>query len=1045
MKFVEFALKNSLLVNLISLLIIVVGIFSMVNLRKEAFPPVDYDIVTITTVYSGAPAEDVEKFVTIPIEKEIKGISGIKELTSKSEEGISEIGITIDPRTKDKKQVIDDIERAVDRVKNLPAGVKDEPDIFKIRSKEIPILEISLTGTANEFEKRYYAEALEDVLLNVNGVSKIRRISWLDPEFHVEVDPEKLKDFHVSINEVMQALATKNITLPGGKIKSATQERNIRTTADFASADEIGNVSIRANDSGNWLRVKDVAQVSSGFADGQFIARTNGERSLGLVVIKNETGDIIQVVDKVRQELDAFKEEMPDNISVSVANDLSYYVKRRLGVLQSNGLLGFVLVVIVLFLFLDPIPAIITALGIPIAFFMTFFIMNWAGISINLVSMLGLIIVLGMLVDDGIIVSENVYRYIEQGLPPREAAIRGTSEVIAPVTSTIITTFAAFAPLFFIPDVIGKFIKEIPVVVIIALSASLMEAFIILPSHLADFIKIKKDQDGKPIIKSGQKQKWFKGIQNFYVRILTRAIKHRYKVIAGLIIASVLIVVFAVSIYKIKVILFTGAGIEEFSIRAEAPQGTSLEYMEELIRPVERLVASLDKTELDSYRSYVGSISEHQGFDPNAKNGSHLAQITVFLTPMQKRDRGPKEIIDSLRSRLGEIPGFNKLYFYSPKEGPPIGNAVEVGIKGEKFEVSQKIAETMVKYLETIDGVSDVAMNYELGKKELRIMVDEEKAKKYNLTAEDIASTVRHAFNGGVATTVKPLKAEDEIEVIVRFPPKDRRDLKDFEKIFVLNKLGNLVPLSSVSTIEEKDGVYAITHLDGKRVIWVTANVDGENTTSLKVNQALQEKFKNVNVDHPGYFLKYGGEYEEQKETLANLLFSLVIALLLIFIILTAQFGSLIQPLIVMLAIPFGILGILVAFMAHGLSLSFFALMGAVGLTGVVVNDSIVLVDFVNQLRKSGHDRLDSLIEAGRTRLRPILMTSITTIAGLVSVAYGIGGGDPFLKPMGLAIIWGLFFSTALILIVIPCIYAIIDDWSMKTLRKPIVKMSGKV
>jgi len=457
-----------------------------------------------------------------------------------------------------------------------------------------------------------------------------------------------------------------------------------------------------------------------------------------------------------------------------------------------------------------------------------------------------------------------------------------------------------------------------------------------------------------------------------------------------------------------------------------------------------RLLQSKDDDELDSYRSYIGEIGEEFGFDPNAKRGSHFAQVTVYLTPSQGRDRTQQEIMDSIRPKLDDIKGFEKIYFYAQKEGPPTGSAIEVGIKGDNFEVSNKIADKIVNFITNIKGTSDISKNYLYGKKDLRVVVDEEKAKKYYLTIDDVASTVRSTFYGGKATAVKQLKAEDEIDVLVRFPKAYRNNMEVFNEIFVENKLGNLVPLKSVARIEEKEGLFTVTHLDGKRVIWVTGNVDGKDATSYSVNEEMRKEFSGIEEKYPGYTLKFGGEYEEQKETQANLMFSLIVALFLIFVILTAIFGSIIQPFIVMTAIPFGMLGIIIAFMLHGRPLTFFALMGAVGLTGIVVNDSVVLVDFINRLRKSGKERRESLIEGGKTRLRPVLMTTITTIGGLVSVAYGIGGGDPFLKPMGLSIIWGLFFATALTLIMVPVLYAIVDDFAEKILHMQTIKKNGK-
>lgn len=1034
----QFSVRNSLLVNLISVFIVLCGCVSMFNMRREAFPPVDYDIVTISTIYPGAPTEDVEKFITIPLEKEIKAVSGLEEIVSTSDEGLSTIAITLDPGVYDKKKVITDIQRAVDRVKTLPSGVED-PEVIELATREFPVLEISLSGVVSEEVRRQYAEDLEEELLDLKGVAQVRRYGWRDKEFWVEVDPDKLRNYHVALSEIMSALRTRNVTIPGGQLITPTDEFNIRTTGEFRTAEEIGQVIIRANDLGNWLRVKDVANVQETFEDAISLAKIDGNPTNAMVVVKGEQADAIKVVANVKQVIENFEKRLPEGMIISTTNDFSYYVKRRLGVLKNNGILGFILVLVILFLFLDPIPALMTAMGIPIALFMAFIVMAMTGITINLVSMLGLILVLGMLVDDGIIVSENVYRYVEQGMSPKEAAVRGTNEVVAPVTVTILTTFAAFAPLLFMQDIIGKFIREIPKVVIITLAASLIEAFVILPSHLSDVMHHFKGS-----VTAHKEKRWYVALREFYVRTLQFSLKRRYWVLGAMV--AVFMFTLWVAKTQLKFLLFAGEGIEYIWVRAEAQKGTPLEKMNAMLAPVEEMIKALPEEELDSYRTFVGAIqSEQSMFDPNAKRGAHLAQITVFLTPMQARERTPQAIAAALREQFESIEGFEKLYTIIPKEGPPTGAAVEVGIKGEDFTVMQQMADQFVAYLEKRSGVSDVNTSYDFGKKQLKIVVDEEMAKKYFLTIDQIASTMRHVFRGGVATTIKPQKAEEEIDVVVRFPQKDRNDRQIFDKILIPNAKGNLVKLKSVARVEESEGVYLINHLDGKRVIYVTAQVDNQTVTSLEINKALQEEFKGLADDYPGYTIKYSGEFEDQMKSGKNLLVAYLFAVFMIFILLVAMFRSLIQPFIVMSAIPFGIIGVILAFWVHdmilpmGRPLNFFAMMGLVGLTGIVVNDSIVLVDFINRLRKEGQERRNSLIEAGRMRLRPVIMTSVTTIGGLVAVAYGIGGGDPFLKPMALAIVWGLVFSTSLTLLGIPCLYAIVDDFTEKILHRKMV------
>ena len=1049
MKIANLSIKNSLLINMISVFIILAGTVCMLQMNREAFPSVSYDIVSINTVYPGAPAEDVEKLVTIPLEKELKGISGIDYMTSTSEESLSGIGIYIDPAARDKNKVVNDIQSAVDRVSNLPDAV-DDPSVFELDSKEFPVIEISLRGNIPETVRRKYAESLEDVLQDLDGTASVRRIGWRDKELWVEVDPDKLKTYHISVEDVMSALKSRNVSVPGGQLKTKELEFNVRITGEFETASEIAEVIIRANDAGNWVKVKDVANVVDSFEDEVNIAKVDGQRSTSMVVVKKEQADAIKLVADIRRTVDEFKENLPKEIDVVLTNDFSYYVKRRLGVLKNNGTIGLIFVLLILFVFLDPIPAFMTALGIPIALFTTFIVMHFMGMTINLVTMIGLILVLGMIVDDGIIVSENVYRHLEKGLSPKEAAIKGTNEVVAPVTVTILTTFAAFSPLLFMTDILGKFIRGIPIVVMVALSASLFEAFIILPAHLSDFVKPKKRGHEKG--EMSFRDKWFSKIVSFYTRVLKKALKIRYIVLAGLVI-SLVAAITLVAANVVKRVMFSGEGMEEFYVRAEAQKGIPIEKMNELIKPVEKLISAIPEEDLESYRTYLGAIEQESGFDPNSKRGSHLGQITVFLTPLQHRKRSPWDIMDELRPKLEKIEGFEKLYFFMPKEGPPVGQPVEMGIKGESFEVMQEIATKVKNYLKTVEGVYDIDSSYSYGKKQMKVVVDEGKAKKYYLSISQIASSVRNAFRGGVATTVKPSKAEEEIDVIVRFPKEDRNDVNAFNKILIPNQLGNLIPLTSVAKIEEAEGIYVIKHRDGKRVVYVTAQVDDDKATSLSVNKMLQKKFKEMTKDYVGYTLHFGGEFEDQNKSMKNIGISFLFALFLIFIILVAMFRSLIQPFIVLMAIPFGLVGVILSFWAHdivgkmlfdvGRPLSFFAFFGVVGLTGIVVNDSIVLVDFINRLRKEGNERMASLIEAGQTRLRPVIMTSITTIGGLVTVAYGIGGGDPFLKPMGLSIIWGLFFATGLTLIGIPCIYAIVDDFSEKVLHKHMVKGNG--
>ena len=1037
----RFSVNQSLFVNLVSVLIIIAGLIVVFGMNREIFPNVDFETVSVTTAYPGATPLDIEKLITTPIEKELKEVDDIKEIKSSSTSGVSFIVVKLDPDARDKKKVVNDIQTAVDRTKDLPKDIYQDPVVNEISTRQYPIIEVSLSGNMSEKKLQHYADGLEDILEDIKGVARIKKSGYRDKEIHVHVDPAKMQEQYVSFDEIEQALASRNISVPAGEINTETTEYSIRTTGEFSTAQEIEDIIVRANDSGNWLRIKDVAEVVDSFKEEDTINKTLGTLSVNLIVMKKESGDAITIVKEIKKLSSRFLENRTDQLKISYVNDYSFFARRRLNVLKNNGWASFILVVLSVLLFLQRRVAFMTVLGIPIAFLATFMVMGAMGITINLISMFGLIIVLGMLVDDGIIVAENVYRYMEEGVKPREAAVKGSEEVMGAVTTAVLTTIAAFCPLLFMTGIIGKFIRNIPTVLIVALLASLGEALIILPSHLADFVKIKYDSMGKPVNMS-KDMAWFKKLVKFYTKVVTSAIKRKYKVLAGFTIVLIACVFLAFG--AIKFILFPSAGINYFFIRGEAPIGTPLERTNELILPVEEIASQLPPEEMDAFVTSVGSIQEDR-HDPFAGQASHLVQVSVYLTPEQDRKRNVDEIIESLRQKTKDIKGFTELRFDKPQSGPPVGKAVEARIRGEHFETLDKIAFEYMDHLKTINGIMDVTWDHKPGKEEIRIKVDNDKATLAGLTVAQIAKTVRAVFEGSIATKIKPVKAEEETDVTVMFPQEFSKDERVFDNILVRNKYGNLIPLKNVARVEKVPGTTTIHHLDGKRVVTASANVDTDKITSLKANALLEKRFKDTPDRYIGYSVKYGGEQEETLDSLKSLLKAFFYAFLIIYLILASSFKSIVQPFIIMLAIPFGLIGVIIAFFVHGMPLSFMAILGIVGLNGIVVNDSIVLVDFINKLRQKGMPRRDSIIKACQMRLRPVILTTITTVGGLSTVAYGIGGKDPFLVPMALSICWGLAFATALTLIVIPCIYSIVDDMALKVTQKPSMIRIAKV
>lgn len=1036
MNVIDFSVKNTLFVNLLSVFILLGGVFALWRLQREVFPDVKFDEVSVVTLMPGAPADDVEKLLTIPIEEELRGVSGVKRIDSSSVESVSSISVTIDPKATDKKRVVDDLRNAVDRVDNLPEESED-PQVTELETKIMPVLDIYIGGDVPEEVLREYAEQLEDLLLDLDGVARVGHIGWRDREVWVEVDPLKMQEWHVSFDEVAAALQSRNITLPGGIVRNSEDEFNVRVTGEFYTPQEIMDVIVRANDAGNWVRVRDVARVRAAFEDRVTRSRLNGKEALGLRIFKKEKRDVLRTVGQIKQTVSGFQKLLRHDIQVQLVDDMSFYVKRRLGVLTNNALMGFFLVLIALFIFLEPVPAVMTALGIPMSLFMTFAAMNLLGITVNVVSMIGFIIVLGMLVDDGIVITENVYRYVQRGIPVLQAVREGASEVSLGVVASIVTTWASFIPLLLMTDLTGKFVVSIPIIVIIALAASMFEAFVILPAHLAVFMK-----SGAAL---RPERRWLLALQERYSVFVRRLLEARYWVMLFLLGLTILTGVLVTRF--IKVVFFVSDGVEELTVMAEARRGISLDKIFALTGQVEDLLLREAREEIKDFTTSVGEV-EGERRSSSSRTGTHLAQVKVFLTPFQQRKATAKQIAERLRPELEKlrqaIPELDKLYIDVPQMGPPTGKPVQIGVRGEKYEIINRIAAQLKTELVAMPGVSDVRDDYDFGKQQIEVQIDEAAARQAYLTIGQIASSVRAAFYGRLATTIKPEKADKEIDVLVRFPEDVRSDREAFSRILVANTRGDLVPLTAVAKIADKEGINSIGHYNGKRVVYVSAQVDDDKATSLTVNRALQQKFAGLSKDNPGYSLYFGGQHQENMESLMNLGVSALLAAFLIFIILAASFGSVIQPFTIMLSIPFGFMGVIIAFFLHGMPLSFFAFVGMIGLAGVVVNSSIIMIEFINMLRQRGLSRMESLVEAGRLRLRPILMTSITTVAGLTTIAYNFGGGDPFIRPMAMALVWGLVSSTFLTLLVTPCIYAVLDDFSLRFLHHATVKVNPK-
>ncbi len=1020
----EFSVKNSLLVNALTAFLVITGLMAIPKIKREAFPNFSFDIVTVMTDYQGASPETVERRITIPIEKELKEVADIDEMGSISIEGLSLIVLKLDPDAKNKDRIFNDIERAVGDARDLPADLRQDPRVSELQTKDTPIVEIALSGNLPEKELREAALNLENELLDISEVSTVERKGVRDHEIWVEVDPESMRKHAISLSQVLAALAQRNVNVSGGLYKDSP-ELILRTSGELESSQDVSSVVLRANEEGHWVQVGDVARVRDSFEELQTQERTDGTRSLNLWVLKKENADAIRLMDKVHAAVDEFRKTNKPELKIALVNDISYYIKRRLNVLVSNGWIGFLFVMVPMIFFLSWRVALGAAMGMGIAMLTALAGMSFFGVSINLISMFGMIMVLGMLVDEDLVISDNISRYLEEGKSYTEAAILGASEVASAIVSTVLTTIIAFVPLLFMTGIFGKFIQDIPKVVIITLVASLVEALIILPSHLAELSRTKKEGQSSAYVKRAQHH-YFDRFRETYLKSLQACLKRPVVTTA----VSFLILFGAAfyAVFGMKFILFPAKGVEAFFLRAEAPIGTSLEAMEEKMKPLEALIAGLPEGELDHYVTQVG-IVQNDPSDPFTMRGSHLGQIAVYLTPESKRAREADLVMEDLRGKLpktvSEDSEFTRLSFDPVKTGPPVGKPVAVRIRGEDYTVLNTLVDRFKTELATVPGVNDIQDDYEEGKGELLVVIDENAAAMAGLTYDQIAQTVRQAFQGAPATTIR--KTDDEIDVVVRLPEELRKDLSAIESLLVMNRYGNLIPLSRVARLEKASGVGAIKHVDGKRVITVTANVDEKITTSGKVNGLLQKKFESLPQEFPGVTLHYGGEEEDTQKSMDSLFRALIGAMILIFVILLVTFGSALQTIIIMLSIPFGLVGVVIGFALMGEPIGFLAFLGIIGLTGVVVDGGTLIMVFINRLKKDGADLKALIIEGCGVRFRSILLTTLTTVLGVIPAAYGIGGQDPFIQPMAIALNWGIGISIFFNLYTLPCLYYLAD------------------
>jgi multidrug efflux pump subunit AcrB len=1010
-KIIDYFVENSVVVNLLTLLIIVIGFMSIVSLNKETFPNVDFNYITVRTLYQGAAAEDIEKLITIEVERELKEVDGIEEINAMSAEGASIVSLKIDPDY-DTDDVLVEVRNALsDLAQNVPDEV-ESPVISKATNTERALVEYAIYGLS-ERELRKHAKFVRDKIERFSPIAKVTLNGYREEVFDIQVKLEKLLQYDLTLMEILNAIKDRQVNITAGNIKLPKQEKLVRTLQENETVKSLENIVIISNDRGSSIQVKDVARVSRILRDKTREERADGKLAIFLGVSAKANADVIETSELVEKEIKKLAEER--GFEYKAFNDLSYYVKKRLGVLSQNGVQGIILVIICLVFFMNFRVSLITALGAPFAFLVAFSLMDSFDITINLISMFGLILVLGMLVDDSIIVAEQYYQFLEKGFKPKEAAKKAAKETLAPVTSTVITTMIAFGSLFFMDGIMGKFMWPVPAVVIICLIASWLECFLILPGHLSDFA-------GK--VKNMEKTRWYKPLQHFYQKSLEVALNYAKTTVFIFIIMFVGAITLGT---KMRFELFPGDDVTYAYFNIKGPVGASFERTNKTLLEMEKIIQEEIKAdELVGFRTITG-YQWSKGGTP--RTGSHYGTIFIELTMQDLRLRKTDEILKIVSERAKNIVGEYTFSLEKIKGGPPSGKPVNVEISSDSLYDLKSASEKIKQKLDSMDEMISSEIDYEVGKKQIIVDINEAEARRLGVSNTQIAMELRNAFEGLVATTIK--KSDEDIDVLVRLTEQRRSTEETLKKIRVQNNQGRRIPLVNMVKFKEQDGSFIIRRFQRQRTFSIAGEVDRMKSTSRQVNQDITPFLDEIVKTYPGMTYQLTGENKDTQDSLESFKKALVVSMFLIFILLVVQFSSLAQPLIIMSAIPFGFIGVIGSFFIFDLAIGFMALMGVLGLAGVVINDSIVLVTFINRYLKTDGFHMSSLVKASVSRFRPVILTTFTTVVGLLPVAH-MPGGDPFLKPMAVSFAYGLLFSTSITLIFVPTCYVLY----MKILEK---------
>ena len=1024
---------NHVAANLLMLFILLAGITTALTMKLEVFPEFSLDRIIITTEYPGASPAEVEESIIRRIEEKVAGLAGIKRIDSQAREGFGTV--TIEVMTDwDLKNLLDEVKAEVDRITTFP----EEAERFVVRelTRRTQVINVAVYGDAPEATIKRLTEDIKDEITNLPGITLAELFGIRLGEIHIEISEETLRRYSLTLGQVAAAVRRGSLDLPAGSVKTASGEILVRTKGRRYYAAEYYDIPVITRPDGTTVTLGQIANLKDGFQDVDLFTRFQGKPAGVIQVFRVADQNTLNVVDSVQKYMEEIRPGLPEGIDIALYEDRSEILESRLYLLLRNMALGLILVSLLLGFFLDLRLAFWVTLGIPLSFAFGLWFLPVFDVSINMMSLFAFILILGIVVDDAIVVGENIFRKQEEGgNGPLEAAVTGTLEVGRPVIFAVLTTIMAFWPLVLGTGAMEKIMRNIPVVVILVLVGSLVESLLILPAHLnrSKGAQARKKKDSE---KEKFASRWMKRvIRGPYAKLLSFALKWRYGTIAlGL--AVLLLTLGLWTGGMLKFTLFPEVESDQLICSLTMPAGTPVERTMDLVTHLEQLArevlaeADIDRPEdrPPLFEHSVVIVGQHlSGRGPasgSAQVGGHLAQVYMQLLNSEERDVSAFQLVNLWRDKAGDIPDADSVTFQSELFTP--GNPIEVHLSLADHDMLLNAAEELKDELRSYPGVFDITDSFLPGKEEMQLKL-KPAARSLGITLSDLAQQVRHAFYGAEALRLQ--RDQDEVKVLVSYPESDRRTLRSVEDMRIRTPDGQEVPFPEVAEVHIKQGYTTVERAQRRRVIKVIADVDETVTNASEVRADLEQNYlPQLKTRHPGLRFAMEGAGKEQKESMADVMQGFVIALFGIYALLAIPFRSFSQPLIVMSAIPFGIVGAILGHLLMGINLTLLSLFGIVGLAGVVVNDSLILIDATNRIRSLGLTSFEAVSQAGALRFRAVILTSLTTFAGLTPMMLERSIQAQFLIPTAVSLGFGVLFATGITLILVPCGYVILEE-----------------